>query len=176
MKPTLDANERKMLHGKEVDAILADALNTNPDFIENDLVTVAPHLGYFSELHADAVMAHGTAEIELGVLEAKLNIVHRERLFASSGVDSKGQPKAPTVDAVKAAVDADPLIREAKEKLLAAEVGMVRARGRVDAVRAKKDAIIQIARTRLAEMSIDPSIAAEHREKVAFRRTNGKPE
>lgn len=169
----MDAHEKKMLYDREIDALLHEAVSVNPDFIESDLSRNAADLAYFAELHADAVLDHGNAEIEANNVEAKLNIVHREQLLATAEEDSKGKKKAPTVDAVKAAVESDPQYIAARRKVLEAEVAMVRAKGRMEAVRAKKDAIIQIAMTRRAEMGIDPSIAAEHRSKVEARRIHG---
>jgi hypothetical protein len=170
----VNPHDRKYLYDLEVDALLAEAVTVNPDFIESDLARNASDLAYFGECHADRVLDHGNAEINLRTEEAKLNITHRERLIAMAEPDSKGNRKAPTVDAVKAAVEADPQFIALSRMVLEAEVAMVRAKSRMEAVRAKKDAIIQIAMTRRAEMGIDPSIAAEHRSKVEAQRIYGQ--
>lgn len=170
MKESNDAHQMRMLHDREVDVLFHEAVQTNPDYVEVDLARVAADLAYFSELHADAVLENGSAEIELKQIEAKLNIAHRERLIALTEPDAKGHKKAPTVDAVKSAVECDDQYIAARRQCLTAEVAMVRARGRMDAVRTKKDAIIQIALTRRAEMMVDPAVAADHREKKFAQR------
>lgn len=169
----MDANEKRQLHDIEVEALYAEAVQVNPDFIEADLGRVAADLAYFSEKYADAVLAHGEAEIARKQTAAKLNIMHRETLLANAEEDSKGKRKAPTVDAVNAAVESDARFLDATRAVLNAEVAMVRARGRVEAVRVKKDAIVQIASTRRAEMGFDPSQMRAHQAAQDAQRMHG---
>lgn len=175
----MDAHQKKMLHGREVDAVFADAVNVNALDLPNELARVAADLAYFGELHADAVHDKGNAELKTQQVVARLNIKHRERLLAESRtatVGTKEKPKGPTVDAVESAVFSDLEYLTAKEDELAAEVAAVRANSRMHAVRAKKDVLIQLAQNRRAEMGIDPGIAADMREKQYAHRAHGDRE
>jgi len=154
----VDAHAKHMLYDREIDQILSEAVTVNPDLIENDLVRISSDLAYFGEVHADAALAEGNAKIALRETEAKLNMLHRTTLTMQG--DGK---KAPTVDAVKAAVDGDPQFQDAARAYLEAEVQTIRAKSRLEAVRAKKDTCIQIAMTRRIEMGMDPASAADHR-------------
>jgi len=136
-----------------------DPLNLQAEFI-----ALPAELARANQQYADAVEDFLQAEMVMERTTAQLTMEHRERLLmeaqAVAGIEGKkGVPaRAVTVDQVKSAVESDSRWETVKLGYIACEVEKVRSRGTVDALQAKKDALVSLGAMIRAEMSADPTI------------------
>lgn len=142
------ASARAALHSLE--ARVREAVRITPEALEEEFVRVPADLAYWSGQYSDALDAHLRAEGYEDRLEALLLIEKRQELLDAGAKVTESQ--------VAAAVKTDARMQAAEEGRITAEVAVARLKGVVEAIRAKRDMLIQIGATQRAEMERDPMI------------------
>lgn len=155
--------EKKHLQEIEVDAYLADTVQIEPLALEEEFIRLPADLAYWNERYSQAVRAFLVSKIEAERCEARLHMEVRTRLAAAAPEGAKS--KGPTVADIEAAVESQPELQAARMRALDAEVDKVRLQGVLDAVRAKRDMLVQLGARARIEMEADPVI----RDRIAAR-------
>lgn len=136
---------------------LDDALAIEPLQLQDEFVKLPSSMGYWNMQYARALHAHGVLKVELSKMEAERDTYWRETLGDDPSVGRV------TEKMVESAIKSDPLYLEAKQRLLDAEAARALIAGYCEAMRAKKDMLIQMGAHIRAEMERDPSIREEQR-------------
>lgn len=132
-----------------------EATSIDPLLLEEEFAGIASKLAYFNEQYADAYRNMLLAKARYERTEAQRSLEIRESL------DDGG--KKPTEATIRAHVDTDDKVIAARLHLVECESDKVRLGGVLDALRAKKDALISIGAHIRAEMGGNPSLRAEAR-------------
>lgn len=148
----------------ELDTYLKDSVRIVPEAIQEEFVRLPADLALWNHRYAQAYQLFVTRKVDADRLEALLEIEHRERL-TMAGKTTESQ--------VKAAVETDSRMYDARRALIDAEVEKVRLNGVLDAVRSKRDMLISIGAHQRAEMQGDPSIRTARRGASGFDRDRG---
>lgn len=143
------------IHDIDVDDFLRDCVAVEPTALEEEFVRLPADLAYWNERYARAYKNYAVAKIARERTGARLNIQLREEINAQQ-TDPKAKAKGPTVDAVAAQVDNHADMIAARDAEIDAEVEKVRLYGVLDAVRSKKDMLVQIGAHIRVEMQNDP--------------------
>lgn len=133
---------------KKEDPDYVESLGVDPDNIEEEYVKMTPHLARQNELYAQANREYLHAERKLKKIAAQLWL---EYLYDSD--------KKPTEHTLKAMVEVDVKFQAAKIACVEAEAKKQKLFGRVEAMRAKKEAVISIGAQLRAEYSGNPAAA-----------------
>ena len=155
------------LHDIEVEQYLKDCVDIEPIGLEDEFVRLPADLAYWNHRFAEAVKELQRSKFVREQVYARRYQALREELGEASrvaaekaikgGADAKKvRIKAPTVDDITAAVMADDEYAEAKGREIEAEGEKARLYGVVDAVRTKRDMVIQMGADRRVEMQGDP--------------------
>jgi len=155
-----------LLNDVEIDDYLKKSVDIEPMAIEEEFVRLPGDLAYWNERYARAVTSYLTNKIQRERIEARLYLEQREHLTAKVNVEvaeGKKGGKAPTIDEIKSAVAGHCSMIEAEDMELSSEVEKVRLYGVLDAIRAKRDMLIQIGSRQRVEMEHDPVIRDESR-------------
>jgi len=148
---------KKFLQEIEVDAYLADTVQIEPLALEEEFIRLPADLAYWNERYSQAVRAFLISKIEVERCGARLHLEVRTRLMGVA-VPEGAKSKGPTVADIEAAVESEPELQAARMRALDAEVDKVRLQGVLDAVRAKRDMLVQLGARARIEMEADPVI------------------
>jgi hypothetical protein len=154
------------LNDVDVDEYLKKSVDIEPMAIEEEFVRLPGDLAYWNERYARAVNDYLKAKVGRERTESRLYLEQREHLTAKASVEAaegKKGAKAPTVDEIRSAVAGHRDMVEAEDAELLMEVEKVRLYGVLDAIRAKRDMLIQIGSRQRVEMEHDPVIREESR-------------
>lgn len=164
--PYLDGILAKVEPSREqadLDKQYGDSLDITPEAIEEEYVRCVPHLARQNELYAEAVRRFLHAERAVKKLAAHLYLQFREEAT-----------KRISEHTLKAMVETDESYQDAKIEAIEAEAAKVKLYGRVEAMRAKKEAIISIGAQLRAEMGGSPQAASEARGRRDVERTRSR--
>lgn len=171
------------LYDMDVDDYLYSTVNLEPLAIEEEFVRLPADLAYWNMRYAKALEALLRAKRDRDLLERRHYMEGREILMgkareaadtaASEAADMveggkkkasvKVSVKAPTVGDIESYATTHPEVLAAREAEIVAEVEKVKLQGIVDAVRAKKDMLIQVGARQRTEMESDPSLREQAR-------------
>ncbi len=166
------------LHDMEVEQYLKDCVDIDDQDIDGEYIRIAPDLAYWNHQFADAVqeLAHAKFNREqtharryAGVREELMQAAREAYDVAAEGATDaekkKLRIKAPTVDDIKAAAESDDEYAAAKLREIEAEGAKARMYGVVDAVRTKRDMLVQMGADRRVEMQGDPIMRDQARQR-----------
>lgn len=162
---------------EEIQEYLRACVDIEPLALEEEYVRVPSDLAYWNGQFADAVRALSQAKFAREQTYARRRIELREELMAAAhdvyeaardaaeteAEKKKVRLKSPTVDDIDSAVVSDPEYAEAKQAEIEAESRKARMYGVVDAVRTKRDMLVQMGADRRVEMQGDPILRQEAR-------------
>jgi len=154
------------LHDIEVVQYLKDCVDIAPEDLEAEFIRLPADLAYWNHLYAEAVKELQRAKFVREQTFARLHTDLREKMMdqaraavvAATQDDSKSKlkAKAPTIADIESAVYRHEGFVQAKEREVNAEGEKARLYGVVDAVRTKRDMLIQMGADRRVEMMGDP--------------------
>jgi len=153
----------------EIDEYLAGCVQIvpEPEALEEEFVRLPADLAYWNEKLAQATRALLMAKLEHDRTAARLRLELRERMIVEAKTEAelegartgkKGTAKAPTVGDIDAAVECHPDSYKARLTEIEAEAEKVRAYGIVDAIRCKRDMVIQLGVRQRIELESDPVV------------------
>lgn len=162
------------LHDIEVGQYLKDCVDIDPIILEDEFVRLPADLAYWNHQYAQAVKEVQRSKFLREQVGARLHSELREEMMeearaaAQAVVDGDGKKpklkaKAPTIADIEAAGLIHPDYVEAKEREIEAEGNKARLYGIVDAVRTKRDMLIQMGADRRVEMQGDPILREQVR-------------
>lgn len=131
------------------------ATKINPLALDDGFIKISAQLATFNERFYEALRTHLRAKAELDRTWARLYLAIREEL-------KDADPKT-TEATIKASVDSHDEYFAARMAAAEAEAEKSRLWGVLDALRAKKDALISLGANARAEMSGMPGIRGERR-------------
>jgi hypothetical protein len=134
--------------------------------LEDEFVKLPAKLAYYNALHAQAAKIEGLAKVKLGRLEADLYVNHREQMELDPSVGRV------TEKMVESAVERDPTLHEAQATYFEIKRKKGVLSGYCEAIRTKRDMLIQLGAHIRAEMERDPSIRSERAGSDAGRTLN----
>lgn len=170
------------LQEMDVEDYLASTVSVEPMALEEEFVRISSDLAYWNMRYADAHRAFALAKLTLDQLTARLHLEMRESLMgeaeaaakeAAAKADAEAKAaalagkkpaavkvstKAPTVGDIAAAVDQHPEVQAAKLGVIDAETDKIRMFGVVDAIRVKRDMLVQMGSKARLEMQADPVV------------------
>ena len=149
------------IHDLDVDAYLFDAVQIIPEAIHEEYVRISADLAYWNSRYASACEAHLRAKIDAERVEARQQLVVRERLLDAGAKATEAN--------VAAAVALDPQVVLAIDARIAAESEKIRLAGACEAVRSKREMLVSLGAHMRAEMGGDPVL----RERYARTPTQG---
>jgi len=132
-----------------------DQMRINPLALDEGFTKIAVQLATHNERYYEALKAHLAAKAELDRVWATLYLSIREELNEAG--------EKVTEAMLKAKVDAHADYFDARMRAVAAEAEKARLWGVLDALRAKKDALISLGANARAEMSGMPHLRGERR-------------
>jgi hypothetical protein len=140
---------------------LRDAVRIEPMAIEEEFVRMPGDLAYWNEQYAQATSRYLRTKAEAARLDGKLRKAARQKLLDANVKPTESQVEAEVVGSVEH--------EEMTERLIETEVDALRLKGVVDAIRTKRDMLIQVGAHLRAEMERDPAIR-ERRKANQFAR------
>jgi hypothetical protein len=136
------------------EAVLA-AVAIDPLALTDEFTKIPSHLARYNELYADALRLHLSAKVKV------------DRAYAASYIRCRAEAEetgAKTTEGmIKSMVDNDPTYHAAQDHSVVCEAEKARLWGVLDALRAKRDALISLGAHLRAEMAGSPSIRGEAR-------------
>jgi hypothetical protein len=124
--------------------------------LEEEFISIPAQVAYWNERLARASDAYFRAEVARKRISARLHHEEKARLSVAGG-------KGPTVGDIDAAVELHPEMVEAGDKEIDAAVEKDRLRGVLDALRTKRDMLMQLGSKMRIEMEHDPVIRERSR-------------
>lgn len=146
--------------------LVEDSFNINSLQLEDEFTKLPSKLAYYNALHAAATKVEGLAKVKLGRLEADLYVEVRE------GMELDPKITRVTEKMVDMAVSRHPTLHDAQADYFEIRRKKNVLAGYCDALRAKKDMLIQLGAHVRAEMERDPSIRGERAGSNAGRTLN----
>lgn len=162
---------------------LRQSVEIAPDLLDEEFVQLSATVAFWNAQFAEACRARDFASLLVKQVKAKaeqkirnLVTVANEAIVAvtdnaTPDPKTKGKPAAPvaklTEAAVAAAVTLDAEVIEAEHHAINTDYEVNRLKGIVDAIRTKRDMVIQLGATRRLEMEGDPIV----RKRMADRRS-----
>lgn len=125
------------------------AVSVDPLLLEEEFARIPADLAYWNEKYANAYRVFLRAKATYDQVEAARALVIREE---------QSMLKKITEGTIRAYVETDDEVVRARLQVIDAEVEKVRLWGVLDALRAKKEALISIGAHMRAEMSGNPSL------------------
>lgn len=157
--PASEIEERatRMLGDIEVEERLYSAVMIDPQEMDEEFCRVSSDFAYFNEKYANAIEKHLAAKADRERVYAVLFMEARVDLVEDD-VDSKGRAKKkhPSVDLIKATIEADDTYTSACADELLWEAERMRLRGRCEAISMKKDALQSLGANKRIELMNDP--------------------
>lgn len=141
---------------EDVGAYLRECTSVLPEALHEEFVRLPADLAYWNGQLAGAQHAFLSAKVELDILERELYLALREQ-YEASGVKA-------TERMVEAAMAKSEVWKDAKRLVVTTEAEKLRLGGVLDAVHAKRDALISLGAHVRAEMVGDPRLRDESRE------------
>lgn len=145
---------------KDEEQYLQECVTIEPLAIQEEYIRLPADMSYWNARYADAVRVHLHAKHELERVEAQQQLEQREKLAAEG--------KKPTEAMVSASVLLSDEYNKAKLTAIEAEVGKMRAAGRVDDLHSKREMLISMGAHIRKEMDGDPVL----REQMKGARVN----
>lgn len=142
-----------MVNPPDLEQYLKECVRVEPMLLEEEFVRLPSDIAFWSERYAEAYFHFLDRESYRKELYGRLYVEHNKAL-SMGRMGTRG----PTVGEIDAAVLQDPLHAAARKEENQAEAAKIRLFGVMEALRAKKDALVSIGATRRAEMSGDPMI------------------
>lgn len=163
------------LHDIDVEQYLRDCVDIDDTALNEEFIRVPADLAYWNHQFAEAVQelaqskfvreqvyARRRAEVRDELMQAARDAYDTAMDMATTPAEEKKiKLKAPTVDDIDSATVVDEEYAEAKQREIDAEGAKARMYGIVDAVRTKRDMLIQMGADRRVEMQGDPQLRAE---------------
>ena len=112
--------------------------------LQDEYVRLPSDFAYFSELYADSKKAFAETKLERDLTRSRLRMIARETIEVSG--------KRATESMVDCAVESDPAWLEVKTKEIECEAEVARIYGVLEALRTKRDMLIQLGAQARAEM------------------------
>jgi hypothetical protein len=149
----------------EVEDYLADCAHVEPLALQEEFVRWTGDYSYWNERYAKASRLYASCKLERECLGAQLSLEiwataeAEVQQAAAVPLDPKKKPvkvKLPTVGEVESRVLLDKGYQLAKEAESDAEVEMERLNGVLQALRGKRDMVLQLGYTQRVEMQGDP--------------------
>ena len=135
-----------------LDEYLRECLRIEPLALQEEFVRTPADFAYWNEQYKQALEKYMNAKAE------------RERVFAKVYLISCEKPmpngKQATVDYAKALVEGDPEYRNVYQDEITAEVEVAKLKGVLEAIRTKRDMLIQIGAQVRQELQHDPLVRA----------------
>ena len=154
------------LHDIEVGQYLKDCVDISPEELEDEFIRLPADLAYWNHQYAETIKEAQRAKFLREQTFARLHTDLREEMMneareavvKSLEEDSKSKmkAKAPTIADIESAVYTHAEYIAAKEREIQADGEKARLYGVVDAIRTKRDMIIQMGADRRAVMMGDP--------------------
>ena len=135
-----------------IDAGLVESVRFDPLCLEEEFVRTAPDVAFWNTRYAVAEEEAGMAELEKKRVEARLQLMYRQRCQ-----DEKVKIVEKLIDSK---VEMDDEMFEAKLKALRAETWRVKVKGWCQALSVRRDMLIQQGAAVREEMKGDPSLRA----------------
>ncbi len=154
-------------HTIEVAKYQADSVQIyadTPELLDEEFKRLPGDLAYWGERYAQALRLHLDAKAGAKVTRAKRELEIREKLRSEAPTDAKGKPERVTEGAVTCSLESDDQVIDADTAERIAEVEVQRIKVILDAIRAKRDMIIQLGAQYRAEMERDPSLRTRARD------------
>ncbi len=175
------------INGLDIEQYLYDSVSITPEALSEEFARVSLDLAYWNHQYAERTREYRMAEITQKRTRAMLYIKHRLRLQEEAiaeaaegdgGVDAKGKPKPVKVERVtEAQVDSAVLLDDdmvvCDTNLITTEVEREKARGVLDAVRAKREMVVSLGAHIRAEMAGDPILRHQLANTAAARANRG---
>lgn len=130
--------------------ILSEQVKIDPLNLQDDFVTLPSHFSYVANQYQAALRSAMVAERERKKLEKVLYIEHRER--------ARQAGEKLTEATLSAMVDTDARLEQAIDAEIDAEVNKERLKLQLEALRLKRDMLIQTGAAVRQEMAADPSL------------------
>lgn len=144
-----------MIQDLEVEQFLRDCVNIEPLALNEEFIRLPADLAYWNERYAQAYKKFLASKLDVDKVRAQRQIHYREALPLEG--------KKVTESVVEAAVDIDEQVIRAREAHIEAEHEKTRLYGVLDAIRSKRDMIIQIGAQVRTEMQGNPQLRSELR-------------
>lgn len=138
------------------DKYLQGCISIEPLALQEEYVRISSDLAFWNDRYANALAEERRAKLHLEELSAMLYIKYRE--------DRTGRGEKPTEAMLKADVTTDTQMHSAEVTLLDAEVARERLRGRLEAIRTKREMLVSLGAHVREEMKGDPSIRRMQRD------------
>jgi hypothetical protein len=154
-------------NGMDIDQYMYDSVSITPEALSEEFARVALDLAYWNAQYADRLREHRLAEMSQKRTKAMLYIKHRVLLQEA---DPKGKTTEAQVDAA-VLMDEDMVICDTNA--ITTEVEKEKARGVLDAVRAKREMVVSLGAHIRAEMAGDPILRSQLANTAAVRSGRG---
>ncbi len=135
-------------NGMDIEQYLYDSVSITPEALSEEFARVALDLAYWNAQYAERLREFRMAEIDQKRTKAMLYIKHRLLLTEANGKTTEAQ--------VDAAVLMDDAMVQADTNCISTEVEREKARGVLDAVRAKREMVVSLGAHIRAELAGDP--------------------
>lgn len=135
-----------------------------PELLDEEFKRLPADLAYWGERNAVALREHLDAKANAKIVRARRELEIREKLRSEAPTDAKGKAERVTEGSVTCALESDDQVIEADVAERISEVEVVRIKVILDAIRSKKDMLVQLGAQYRAEMAGDPSLAARARD------------
>ena len=147
-----DDTERGEIEAERAELMqrLREAVKIEPMAIEEEFIRMPADLAYWGEQYAQATNAHLQQKASFARLEAKLRRAARQKLIDAGVKPTESQVEAEVVGSIEH--------EEGLDALNDAETHALRLKGVVEAIRTKRDMLIQIGAHLRAEMERDPMV------------------
>ena len=160
------------LHDMEIEDYLFQCVDIEPLALEEEFIRIAPDLAYWNHQFSEAVREYSRSKFLREQAAARLHGEMREELMDAAKAAAKlaiedgakastVKVKSPTVSDIESAVLTHEDYVEVRDREIEAEANKSRLYGIVDAVRTKRDMLVQMGANRRAEMQGDPTIRTE---------------
>jgi hypothetical protein len=166
------------LYNIEVEDFLKDSVaikDNTPLVLQEEFMRAPVDLAYWNERFVQALKRFQGAKIGCERINARLHLEMKERLTASakaSVADTDGKKstvKAPTVGDIESAVELDAEYIAARDLVTDTECEKARIWGVVEAIKMKRDMLIQLGSHTRVEMQNDPMLRDEVRSAREFK-------
>ncbi len=168
-----ELREKELLETERlrIEVEMRERLKIDPLALQDEFLELPSSIARVASLHASAIGEALRAEIRekkhaalamaaaLDALESEAESDHLRKVAVAKASKAEAPKyKAPTVDQVKARAALNAQWLAAQEDEAQAQVRRAVARGNLDAIMAKRDALIQLGATERAEMEWDPVV------------------
>jgi hypothetical protein len=136
---------------RDLDEYLQECIRIEPEALQEEFVRMPADFAFWNEQYKTALESFLRAKANLEQVEAKTYLVACNKLNPATA-------KVFTVDGIKALVETEDTVMMAREALIIAEVEMTKLKGILEAIRTKRDMLIQLGAQIRTEMQNDPVV------------------